>query len=450
MAMTKIRRIAIANRGEIAVRVIRACRELGLETVQLYSEADKHSLPVMLADRCVCVGGHRAAESYLNARALIGAALSCKADAIHPGYGFLSENAEFARLCEQQGIVWIGPPAEVIRLMGDKAAARKAAAAADVPTVPGSDGVVSGWEQAAKIAERLEYPLLLKASAGGGGRGMRVVTSADVLAAAFSEAQSEAKAAFGDDALYIERFMTRVRHVEVQLLGGDGEVIEVGERDCSAQRRNQKLLEESPARISSALRTRMTQAALRVARSVGYSSAGTIEFVVDETTDTFYFMEMNTRIQVEHPVTEMVSGVDLIKAQIRVAIGEGLGLAQSDIVSRGHAIECRINAEDPQRAFAPCPGMVTAFVAPGGPGVRIDTHVYPGYTVPPYYDSLIAKLVVWGNDRAEAITRMRRALGEMRIGGIKTTIPFHQRLLADRVFRANEMYTRYIETEFLK
>ena len=441
-----MRRILIANRGEIAVRVIRACRELGIESVQVYSDADRNSLAVRLADRALRIGGPRAADSYLNAAAVVGAALSCKADAIHPGYGFLSENADFAELCQQKGLIWIGPQPDVIRLMGDKAAARKAAAAANVPITPGSEGIVPDCESAARTATALGYPVLLKASAGGGGRGMRVVASENALRAAFSEAQSEALAAFGDRSLYVERYLTRVRHVEVQILGDRDGVLHVGERDCSSQRRHQKLVEESPANIGDDLRSRMTEAAVRLAQSVGYMNAGTIEFIVDG--ERFYFMEMNTRIQVEHPVTEMVYGVDLVKSQIRVAAGESLGMSQRELVSKGHAIECRINAEDPERGFAPCPGTLSNFLPPGGPGVRVDSQLYSGYTVPPFYDSLVAKLIVWGADRAEAIRRMARALAEMRIDGITTTIPFHRRLLAEPTFLASRTYTRYIEDEF--
>jgi acetyl-CoA carboxylase biotin carboxylase subunit len=443
-----MRRILVANRGEIALRVVRACRELGIESVVVYSDADRRSLAVSEADRALRIGGSKAADSYLNAAAIIGAALSCKADAIHPGYGFLSENADFAELCRTRGLVWIGPEPEAIRLMGDKAAARSAAAAANVPTTPGSQGVTPDGEDAARIAAALGYPVLLKASAGGGGRGMRVVSSESALRPAFAEARAEADAAFGDGSLYVEKFLPRVRHVEVQILADGRDVLHVGERDCSSQRRNQKLVEESPANIPAELRKRMTEAAVRLARSVGYTNAGTIEFIVDAE-GNFYFMEMNTRIQVEHPVTEMVTGIDLVKSQIRIAAGEALGFAQGDIVSNGHAIECRINAEDPERGFAPCPGVVTDFLAPGGPGVRVDSHLYPGYTVPPFYDSLVAKLVAWGNDRAEAIRRMTRALGEMRIDGVRTTIPFHRRLLEDPEFLAGRVHTRYVENEFL-
>lgn len=449
--MTKsIRRILIANRGEIAVRVNRTCRDLGIETVQVYSDADKHSLAVQLADRSVCIGKPRSSESYLNSGLLVSAALAFKADAIHPGYGFLSENPVFAKLCESQGVIWIGPKAEVIRLMGNKAAARKAAADAGLRTTPGSKGVLSDWEEAASVAKAIGYPLLLKASAGGGGRGMRLVTAKAEMQEAFSQAQKEALAAFGDGSLYLEKFLTRVRHVEVQILADEERALHLGERDCSSQRRNQKLLEETPGvGLSKELRTEMCDAAVRLAKSVGYTCAGTIEFIVDDAAQEFYFMEMNTRIQVEHPVTEMVTGIDLVSSQIRIAAGEGVGLSQKDIVSRGHSIECRINAEDPENGFNPSPGIVTGYHCPGGPGIRVDSHLFQGYTIPPYYDSLIGKLIAWGNDREEAIRRMQRALGELRVEGIKTTIPFHRRLLEDDQFRAGKIYTRYIEETYL-
>ena len=445
-----IRRVLIANRGEIAVRVSRSCRDLGIETVQVYSEADRNSLAVKLADRAVCIGGPRSSESYLNKSVLVQAAKAFKADAVHPGYGFLSENPEFAALCAGEGLTWIGPRADVIRLMGNKAAARKAAADAGLKTTPGSKGIVRDWEEAERVAEAIGFPLILKASAGGGGRGMRLVADGAGLKEAFLQAQKEAQMAFGDGSLYVEKFLTRVRHVEVQVLGDDSTMLHLGERDCSTQRRNQKLVEESPgAGLSDKLRNDMCEAAAQLAKSVGYTSAGTIEFIVDDQAREFYFMEMNTRIQVEHPVTEMVTGTDLVKSQLRIAAGDGVGMAQQDIVSRGHSIECRINAEDPANNFSPSPGTITAFLCPGGPGIRVDTHIFHGYTIPPFYDSLIAKLISWGADREEAISRMQRALGEMRVEGVKTTIPFHQKLLQDRTFREGRMTTRYIEQEFL-
>jgi acetyl-CoA carboxylase, biotin carboxylase subunit len=444
-----IRRVLIANRGEIAVRVQRGCRDMGIETVQVYSEADRHSLAVKLAERAVCIGGPRSADSYLNQDVLMKAAKAFQADAIHPGYGFLSENAEFAALCEREGLTWIGPGADVIRLMGNKAAARKAAAHAGLKTTPGSAGVVHDVEEALRVAESIGFPLLLKASAGGGGRGMRLVRDAGAMKDAFAAATREAQAAFGDGSLYVEKFLTRVRHVEVQVLGDAGTAVHLGERDCSTQRRNQKLVEESPAPgLGDAFRNAICGAATQLARSVGYTSAGTIEFIVDDEAREFFFMEMNTRIQVEHPVTEMVMGTDLVGAQLRIAAGEGIGIVQQDVQSRGHAIECRINAEDPAQGFAPSPGTITSFLCPGGPGIRVDTHVFQGYTIPPYYDSLIAKVIAWGVDRAQAISRMQRALGEMRLEGIRTTIPFHRELLADPTFCGGRIHTRYIEEEF--
>ena len=445
-----IRRILIANRGEIAVRIIRACRELGIETVQAYSEADRDSLPVRLADRTVCIGHAPATQSYLNPVSLVSAAVSQRADAIHPGYGFLSERSEFAELCARHGVIFIGPPAEVIPLMGDKAVARTVAAAAGVPTTPGSSDKLATAAEAKAIARELGYPVLLKAAAGGGGRGMRVVREAGDLNGAFDQARAEALAAFGDGAIYIERYLTRIRHIEIQVLGDGAQVLHLGERDCSSQRRNQKLVEESPSpALDAAMRARIGEAAVRLAAHIGYTSAGTVEFILDDDSGEFYFMEMNTRIQVEHPVTEMVTGVDLIKAQIEIASGRTLALRQADIQPRGHAIECRINAEDFESGFLPCPGTVTRYLPPGGPGVRVDSHLYAGYEIPPYYDSLLAKIVAWGADRAEAIARMQRALGETVIEGVKTTIPFHRLLLADAAFRRGDVHTRYVEETLL-
>ena len=444
-----IRRVLIANRGEIAVRVNRSCRDMGIETVQVYSEADRESLAVRLADRAVCIGGPRSADSYLNQAVLVQAAKAFAADAVHPGYGFLSENADFAALCAREGLAWIGPGADVIRLMGNKAAARKAAAAAGLQTTPGSAGIVRDWHEAAQIADAIGFPLILKASAGGGGRGMRLVRDIAAMKDAFSAAASEAQAAFGDGSLYVEKFLTRVRHVEVQVLGDGETTVHLGERDCSTQRRNQKLIEESPAAgLAIPLRNAMCEAAARLAKSVGYTSAGTVEFIVDDAAQQFYFMEMNTRIQVEHPVTEMVTGTDLVCSQIRIAAGEGVGVEQADVVATGHAIECRINAEDPANGFAPAPGTITSLLCPGGPGIRVDTHVFHGYVIPPYYDSLIAKVIAWGVDRNQALSRMRRALREMRIEGVRTTTLFHQQLLDSATFREGRTYTRYIEEEF--
>ncbi|CDY77033.1 Biotin carboxylase of acetyl-CoA carboxylase [Caballeronia glathei] len=447
----RFKRVLVANRGEIAVRIIRACRDLGIETVQVYSDADRDSLPVRLADRAVCIGPARSGESYLNARFIVSAALVHGADAIHPGYGFLSENAGFAALCEQEGVTFIGPSARVISLMGDKAMARRMADEAGVPTTPGSRGTVASAAEARAIAVELGYPVLLKAAAGGGGRGMRVVREPAELDLQFGDAAREAKAAFGDGSIYVEKFLSRVRHIEIQILSDGETVLHLGERDCSAQRRNQKLLEESPSpALGEALRAEIGAAAVRLCRHVGYRSAGTIECILDPETQRFYFMEMNTRVQVEHPVTECVTGIDIVKEQIRVAQGEALGIAQRDIEVRGHAIECRINAEDPARNFAPCPGTVHGFHAPGGPGVRVDSHLFSGYRIPPYYDSLLAKLIVWGRSRDEAIARMRRALGEMRVEGVTTTIPFHLSLLDDPHFVRGEIHTRFVEERLLE
>lgn len=444
------RRILVANRGEIALRIIRSCQELGVETVAVYSEPDRQSLHVKRADRAVCIGPREASASYLNSAALITAALATDSEAIHPGYGFLAENAGFATACRESGLVFIGPPPESIIKMGHKASARETMRAADVPVVPGSDGLVHNLDQALAVAERIGYPVLLKAAAGGGGRGMRSAASLNDLQLAFQTSKAESKAAFGDDSLYIERLLNRVRHVEVQILAdGHGNVVHLGERDCSIQRRRQKLLEEAPAPgINPELRDRMGAAAVRAAKSVGYQSTGTVEFIFEPSTGNFFFMEMNTRIQVEHPVTEMITGVDLVRQQILVAAREPLGFQQSDLELRGHALECRINAEDPN-SFLPSAGTIQEYLCPGGPWVRVDSHCYPGHQVMPFYDSLIAKLIVWGPTREEAIARMRRALGEYLITGIRTTIPFHLRLLANPRFLAGDVSTDMVETELL-
>jgi len=445
------RRVLVANRGEIALRIIRACKELGLETVQIYSEADRETLPVRIAERALCIGGVRSSESYLNAEAIVSAARTQRADAIHPGYGFLAESATFASLCEREGVVFIGPSPDAIAQMGDKATAKRMAREAGVPTVPGSDGAVRDATEAAAVAADVGYPILLKASAGGGGRGIRLVRNDGELRAAYADAAREAKAAFGDGSIYVEKYLADVRHVEVQILSDGETVLHLGERDCSIQRRNQKLVEESPSPIvDDTLRAALGDAAVRLCRHAGYKNAGTVECIVDGASGRFYFMEMNTRIQVEHPITEMVTGVDLVKEQIRIAEGHPLKLRQSEIHLRGHAIECRINAEDPANGFAPCPGEVRQFHAPGGAGIRVDSHLYGGYRVPPYYDSLLAKLIAWGNDRTEAIARMRRALDETSIDGIKTTIPFHQRLLRDERFIRGEVHTTFVEDVFVE
>jgi acetyl-CoA carboxylase biotin carboxylase subunit len=445
MAERPIRRVLVANRGEIALRVIRACRELGLETVAAHSEADADSLPVRVADRSVCIGHAPSSKSYLVPTAIVGAAKAFGADAIHPGYGFLSEKAAFARLCEENDIVFVGPSADVIALMGDKIAARQVARDAGLPITPGSDGAVSSREEAERIALEIGFPVLLKAAAGGGGRGMRVVANAAELPRLLGEAMGEAQSAFGDGSIYVERYLTNVRHIEIQVLGDGDRVIHLGERDCTSQRRNQKLIEESPSpALDEGLRRRIGDAAVALCREVGYQSAGTVEFILDQESGAFYFMEMNTRIQVEHPVTEMVTGIDLVKWQLRIAMGEPLGIAQEEVSLRGHAIECRINAEDHARGFAPCPGLISRYVPPGGPGVRVDSHVEAGYGVPPYYDSLLAKVICWGKDREESLARMTRALGETVLEGVKTTIPFHLQLLADARFRAGDINTRFV------
>jgi acetyl-CoA carboxylase biotin carboxylase subunit len=427
-------KVLIANRGEIALRIIRTCREMGIATVLAHSKADAASLPVRLADESICVGPDDARASYLNIPSLISAAEVTDSEAIHPGYGFLAENAAFAEVCRACSITFIGPTPEAIRIMGDKAQARLMARQAGVPVVPGSDGPLKNVAKAVELASRIGYPVIFKASAGGGGRGMRIVRDAEAAAQAFATCQSEAGAAFGSSDVYAEKFIEDARHVEVQVLGDrNGIRVHLGERDCSIQRRHQKLIEESPApTLSPATRAGLHKAALTVAGTVNYVSAGTVEFLVDRE-ENYYFIEMNTRIQVEHPVTEAITGVDLIREQIRVAAGEPLGYRQDAISFSGHAIECRINAEDPD-TFAPSAGRVTAWVPPGGFGVRVDSHLSAPYGVPPFYDSLVAKIIVHGRDREAAIARMRRALRETVIEGVKTTIPFHLKVLADRAF----------------
>jgi acetyl-CoA carboxylase biotin carboxylase subunit len=431
-------KILIANRGEIALRILRTCREMGIRTVVAHSQADAGSRPVLMADESICIGPPEARQSYLNIPSIISAASITDSEAIHPGYGLLSENAAFAEICRACGITFIGPAPEAIRLMGDKAQARSMAKQAGAPVVPGSEGPLEGVDEAQALADTISYPVVVKAAAGGGGRGMRIVRARDMLAQAFATCQAEAAQAFGSSELYLEKFVEEARHVEVQVLGDrSGIRVHLGERDCSVQRRHQKLLEESPASaISEETRAGLYKAALAVANSVNYVSAGTVEFLVARD-GTFYFIEMNTRIQVEHPITEMVTGIDLVREQIRIASGEPLGYKQGAIALRGHAIECRINAEDPEH-FVPSPGTVTAWLPPGGYGVRVDSHLMPGAIVPPYYDSLIAKIIVHGRDRAEAIARMQRALAETVVEGVKTTIPYHQKLLADPAFLSGE------------
>jgi acetyl-CoA carboxylase, biotin carboxylase subunit len=441
-----LQKVLVANRGEIALRVMRACRELGVETVAVHSSADSEALHVKFADESVCIGAPNAAASYLNVPHLISAAEITGADAVHPGYGFLAENAEFAEIVSRCELKWIGPPADIITRMGDKNRARQSATAAGVPVVPGSEGVIADVDEALRLAEDIGYPVMAKAVAGGGGKGMRPAADAAELRRAWGTASAEAAAAFGNGDMYLEKLILSPRHVEIQILADEhGEVIHLGERDCSVQRRHQKLIEESPSpAVDEPLRKRMGEAAILLCRHVGYSSAGTIEFLLDARGE-FYFMEMNTRIQVEHPVTEMVTGIDLVKEQIRVASGAPLRFRQEDVQIRGHAIECRINAEDPQRNFAPTPGRIETFHPPGGPGVRLDTHIYQDYVVGPHYDSLLAKLICHGEDRAEAIARMDRSLEELVVDGVPTSAPFHQQVLRDETFRRGEATTHFLD-----
>ena len=439
------KKILIANRGEIAMRIIYACREMGIKTVAVYSEADENSLHVRFADEDVCIGPARSADSYLNVPAVISAAEITGADAIHPGYGFLSESAYLAEVCEACHIKFIGPDPQVIRLMGDKARARKVMKKAGVPILPGSDGPVESEEKALKVAKEIGYPVIVKATAGGGGRGMRVIRAASELSHAVKTAQREAEAAFGVGDVYIEKYVESPRHIEFQVLGDHhGGMVHLGERECSIQRRHQKLIEESPSpALTEKMRRKMGSTVIDAAKAVQYSNAGTFEFLMD-TTGHFYFMEANTRLQVEHPVTEMVTGIDIVKAQIRIAAGERLGFKQGDVTFSGHAIECRINAEDPE-TFVPSPGMIRAFSVPGGPGVRIETFAHAECTISPYYDSMIAKIIAHGRDRQEAIARMRRALEMTVIEGIKTSIPLHLRILNDPDFVAGRLSTSFME-----
>jgi acetyl-CoA carboxylase biotin carboxylase subunit len=446
-----IKKLLIANRGEIALRIIRTCREMGINTVAVYSTVDRSALHVQMADEAVCVGDPPSSRSYLNIPNIIAAATSRGADAIHPGYGFLAENDRFAEICNAHGLTFVGPSPESIREMGDKSTAKATMQRVGVPTIPGSEGLLENPEEAAELAEAMGYPVMIKATAGGGGRGMRFVRSSEELESLFRAAQGEAEAAFGNPGLYMEKFIDRPRHVEVQILADRfGEVVHLGERDCSIQRRHQKLLEEAPGPgLDPIIRARMGDAAVSAARSIGYEGAGTVEFLLDAT-GQFYFMEMNTRIQVEHPVTEVVTGIDLIAEQLRIAAGEPLRFRQEDIQLRGHAIECRINAEDPRHNFRPAPGTITGWLPPGGPGVRFDSHVYTGYEIPPFYDSLIGKLIVWGEDRPAALRRMRRALSECAVIGVPTTIEFHLALLDRPEFQRGEVHTKFVEIEMLK
>jgi acetyl-CoA carboxylase, biotin carboxylase subunit len=444
-------KILIANRGEVALRIIRACKELGIRTVAVYSQPDISSLHVRFADEAICIGSAASANSYRNVPSIISAAEITDVEAIHPGYGFLAEDAHFAEICESCKIKFIGPTPENIRLMGDKMAAKDSAKKAGVPTIPGSKTVIKAKEDALKVAKEMGYPVIIKAAAGGGGKGMRICHNDIRLIGALLTAQREAEAAFGNPDVYIEKYIERPRHIEIQILGDShGHIIHLGERDCTIQRRHQKLIEETPSPVlDSKLRKRMGEAAVKCAKSIGYVNAGTVEFLLDEK-GNFFFMEMNTRIQVEHPITEMVTGVDLVKEQIRIAAGERLKLKQDDVTFTGSAIECRINAEDPDNDFMPCPGTIHLFNAPGGRGVRLDTHAYAGYTISPYYDSMIGKLIAYGKDRNEAINICRRALDEFIIDPIKTTIPFHRHVMNNPAFLRGKFSTDFVERLFEK
>ncbi|MCI0513336.1 acetyl-CoA carboxylase biotin carboxylase subunit [candidate division KSB1 bacterium] len=440
------KKILIANRGEIALRIIRACKELGIKTVAVYSVADADSLHVRFADEGVCIGPPPSYQSYLNVPQIISAAEVTNSDAIHPGYGFLAENAHFAEICGSCKIYFIGPLPDMISKLGDKAFAKKSMQAAGVPVIPGSQGILSDVKAGHQIAAEIGYPVMIKATAGGGGRGIRIVREPAELEKAFQTAQAEAQTAFGNSGLYVEKFIENPRHIEIQILGDNyGNIIALGERDCSIQRKLQKLIEESPSpAVNDQLRTRMIETAVRGAAQVNYRSAGTVEFLLAPD-GNFYFMEMNTRIQVEHPVTEMVYDIDLVKEQIRLAAGDKMDTAAREFKARGHAIECRVNAEDPFNGFRPCPGEIKAFHVPGGPGVRVDTHVYAQYRIPPYYDSLLAKVITHGRTRAEALGRMERVFDEFVIEGVKTTIPFHQKVIRDEKFRKGEYNVRFVE-----
>lgn len=442
--------LLIANRGEIAVRIIRAAREMGIKSIVVYSEADQDSLAVKIADQAIKIGPPPVQESYLFYQNIISAALAAKADAIHPGYGFLAENPAFSEACRATNIKFVGPNPLAIRKMGDKATAKALMKAAKVPVVPGSDGIVDNFQSAQSVAEKIGYPLIIKASAGGGGRGMRIVLEARELENAYKFAASEAGAAFGDSSVYIEKFIPDPKHIEIQILSDKhGNAVHLFERDCSIQRRHQKLLEESPAAIlDEGVRVEMGQAALMATEAANYDSAGTVEFIYDINTKDFFFIEMNTRIQVEHPVTEEITGIDLIKEQINIASGEKLGVQQEEIIQSGHAIECRINAEDPQNEFKPTPGIISQFIVPGGPGIRVDSGVYSGDTISPFYDSMVAKLIVKDKNRKDAVCRMKRALHEFIIEGIKTTIPFHQEVIRHKTFLSGQYTTNFINKFF--
>ncbi|MGG7142609.1 acetyl-CoA carboxylase biotin carboxylase subunit [Clostridium nigeriense] len=444
-----IRKVLIANRGEIAVRIIRACKELGIKTVAIYSEADKDAMHAQLADEAICVGKPKSKDSYLNESNIISAAVITKCNAIHPGFGFLSENAEFASICEECNIKFIGPNSDTIGIMGDKSRAREIMRNADVPIIPGSNGIVKSLDDAYSEAEKIGYPVMIKAALGGGGKGIRIVHSKDELENAYFTAKTEAKVNFGDETIYMEKFIENPRHIEFQILGDEhGNIVHLGERDCTVQRRNQKVLEEAPSTIlSDELRREMGKAAINAAKAVNYVNAGTIEFLVDKH-GHFYFMEMNTRIQVEHPITEMVTSIDIVKEQIKIANGERLEFSQEDIKIKGHAIECRINAENPSKGFIPSPGRIEFLNLPGGNGIRVDTAVFTGYTIPPTYDSMIAKLIAYGNNREEAINKMLRALDEFVIEGIENNIEFQIDILNNEKFRLGNYDTSFISKEY--
>ena len=441
-----LKKVLIANRGEIAVRIIRACREMGIRTVAIYSEADKNALHKTLADEAICIGPAQSAKSYLNVKAILEAACLTGADSIHPGFGFLSENPRFAKICEEMGIKFIGPNHELIELLGNKSKAKETMKKAGVPVVPGSDGLLSSKKQAIELAEQIKYPVMLKASAGGGGRGIRVAYNQKELEREYDLVRQEAKVSFNDDSIYLEKFVENPRHVEIQILADEkGNCVHLGERDCSVQRRNQKVLEETPSGIlDEKTRNKMGEVAVKAVKEIGYTNAGTIEFLVDKNLD-FYFMEMNTRVQVEHPVTEMVTGIDIIKEQIKIASGEKLSFTQKDIKFTGHSMEARINAEIPEKNFMPCPGTITGLHLPGGNGVRVDTAIYSGYTVPPTYDSMLAKVIVHGKDRNESIAKLKSAIAELVVDGIQTNADFILKILSNKDFVINNYDTSFIQ-----
>ena len=444
-----LKKVLIANRGEIAVRIIRACREMGIRTVAIYSEVDKDSLHVKLADQAICIGPAPSAKSYLNVKAILEAACLTGADSIHPGFGFLSENANFAKICEEMGIKFIGPNHKLIELLGNKSKAKETMKKAGVPVVPGSDGLIYSKKQAVELAEKIKYPVMLKASSGGGGKGIRIAYNKDELEKEYDIVRQEAKISFNDDSLYLEKFVENPRHIEIQVLADEhGNAIHLGERDCSIQRRNQKVLEETPASIlDEKTRAKMGEVAVKAVKEIGYTNAGTIEFLVDKNKD-FYFMEMNTRIQVEHPVTEMVTGIDIIKEQIKIASGEKLEFKQKDITFTGHSMEVRINAENPEKNFMPCPGTITGLHLPGGNGIRVDTAMYDGYKIPPTYDSMIAKIIVHGKDRKESIAKMKSAIAELVVDGITTNTDFILKILEHKDFQNNNYDTSFLAKNF--